>query len=307
MKDIKEASTKNKSKTKAKPTNSDSDNPSSARRRRKRKESKKPKNRSGTPTLASSIVDHIEVSETDTIATEIISESFNKSIESDIKTLNDEEDESTTSRTSSRTRSRSHSRSSSRTANSSSRTPRKETALTSETKSSQFLRSNTSHKSPKSPKSYIDDFENTDQDVTVSRVVDKRKQLSFATDPIFDKAKTKSKTATATTKTRPSGVASSNAEVQVDTADLLKYSHLLKSVSMYNPSSLLLATVSHFDHVDHTATLRDLNQLTGYNMINQTFNDLIKYNLNFMKNFLAAQRSLYEQQIQSIQPTFHSN
>jgi hypothetical protein len=80
---------------------------------------------------------------------------------------------------------------------------------------------------------------------------------------------------------------------------------LLNTVNVYNPSSLLLASVSHFD--DSTATLRDLNQLTGYNMINQTFNDMFKYNLNFMKNFLAAQRSLYEQQIHSIQPTYHPN
>lgn len=91
----------------------------------------------------------------------------------------------------------------------------------------------------------------------------------------------------------------STAEAQVDTHDLIKYSDVLRRVNVYNPSSLLLSSLSFFDH---SSSLRDLNQLTGYNLINETFNDLIKMNLSFFKNFLTTQRTLYEQQLQSIQP-----
>lgn len=93
--------------------------------------------------------------------------------------------------------------------------------------------------------------------------------------------------------------AATTAEAQVDTHDLLKYSDILKSVNVYNPSSLVLSSLAFFND---SSSLGDLNQLTGYNLINQTFNDLIGMNLNFFKNFLATQRALYEQQLQSIQP-----
>ena len=90
-----------------------------------------------------------------------------------------------------------------------------------------------------------------------------------------------------------------NAECQCDPIDLLKNSDLMKTVNVYNPSSILLATSTH---LNDTATLRDLNQLTGYTMFNQAFNDILKININFVKNFLSAQRNLYEQQISSIKP-----
>lgn len=91
----------------------------------------------------------------------------------------------------------------------------------------------------------------------------------------------------------------STMEVQVDTHDLLKYSDVLKSVNVYNPSSLILSSLSFFND---SSSLSDLDQLTGFNLINQTFNDLIGMNLSFFKNFLNTQRTLYEQQLQSIQP-----
>ena len=74
---------------------------------------------------------------------------------------------------------------------------------------------------------------------------------------------------------------------------------MLNTVNVYNPSSILLATTSH---LNDNRTLNDLNQMTGYTMINQAFNDILKVNVNFVKNFLSAQRSLYEQQISSIRP-----
>lgn len=125
-------------------------------------------------------------------------------------------------------------------------------------------------------KSYYEDFE-TDQDfTTVSRTEkSKRKHLSFVENKKV------------------------NMEVQVDPNDLLKNSDLIRSVNAYNPSSLLLASVTY---LNEGSNLKDLNQLTGFNLINQTFNDLIRMNVNFMKNFLSTQKSLYEQQIASIQP-----
>lgn len=134
-------------------------------------------------------------------------------------------------------------------------------------------------------KSYYDDFE-TDQDVTSrAETSTRRKQLSFADREGSRRGK--------------SSLSLTNVEIQVDPNDLLKHSQLIKSVNAYNPSSLILATVSY---LNDSSSLRDLNQITGYNLINQTFNDLIRMNLNFMKNFLNTQRNLYEQQIQSIQP-----
>jgi hypothetical protein len=91
----------------------------------------------------------------------------------------------------------------------------------------------------------------------------------------------------------------SNAEIQVDPTDMLKHSDLYKSVGSFNPSSLMIASLSYLN--DET-NLNDLNQLTGYNLINQSYTDLIRMNLNFFRNFLAVQRSLYQQQIASIKP-----
>jgi hypothetical protein len=95
-----------------------------------------------------------------------------------------------------------------------------------------------------------------------------------------------------------------NAEIQVDPTDLLKNSEFLTTVNVYNPSSILLATTSH---LNTASTLKDLNQLTGYTMINQAFNDLMKMNLSFVSNFLTSQRNLYEQQIKSIRPKEYNN
>lgn len=92
----------------------------------------------------------------------------------------------------------------------------------------------------------------------------------------------------------------SNAEIQVDPSELLKYTDLFKSMSITpNPSSLLISSLTY---LNDSTTLNDLHQLTGYNLINQTYNDLIRMNLNFFKSFLAVQRQLYQQQINSIKP-----
>lgn len=136
---------------------------------------------------------------------------------------------------------------------------------------------------PRTPRtvSYgFDDFETTDFDVDAMTPRREKKQLSF-----FE------------AKVKP--VATSNAEIQCDPTDLLRNHSLLNTVNVYNPSSILLATASHLNSEN---TLRDLNQITGYQMINQTFNDILKVNINFVKNFLSAQRSMYEQQISTIQP-----
>lgn len=103
---------------------------------------------------------------------------------------------------------------------------------------------------------------------------------------------------------KPSIQQKRNAEIQVDPTDLLKNSEFLTTVNVYNPSSILLATTSH---LNTASTLKDLNQLTGYTMINQAFNDLMKMNLSFVSNFLTSQRNLYEQQIKSIRPKEYNN
>lgn len=248
--------------------------------KKKSSKSKHKRSRSRTSTIVSNIA-----SDTDTIATEIMSEINYKSYSEteEIKTLRSQ---SSSSRSPTRSTSRT-SRSESRTPRNSSRTGKSTDRSTSRTSVSRLDLSKTETKTQhKSTRSYYDDFE-TEGDLTSRRndaSEGRRKQLSFADKFDISSRQTQTK---------------SNAEVQVDTVDLLKYSNLLKSVNVYNPSSLLLASVSHFDD---SSTLRDLNQLTGYNMINSTFNDLIKMNLNFMKNFLSAQRNLYEQQVYSIQP-----
>ena len=125
--------------------------------------------------------------------------------------------------------------------------------------------------------SYYEDFESTEMDATTRKSDKKHRTVHIEK------------------KARPT----TNAECQCDAIDLLKNSDLMKTVNVYNPSSILLATSTH---LKDTARLRDLNQLTGYTMFNQAFNDILKININFVKNFLSAQRNLYEQQISSIKP-----
>jgi hypothetical protein len=91
----------------------------------------------------------------------------------------------------------------------------------------------------------------------------------------------------------------SNAEVQVEPSDLLKHSALYKSVGSTNPASLVLASLTY---LDDATSLGDLDKLTGFNLINQSYNDLVKMNLGFFRNFLAVQRALYLQQVASIKP-----
>jgi len=156
-------------------------------------------------------------------------------------------------------------------------------------------RTRTSHKkrsraSPRTQRSYIDDFETTDFDVDATpRNRSEKKQLSFFATTEFRPEETASR--------RPAETATRGC--QVDPQDLLKNSSLLNTVNVYNPSSILLATTSH---LNSATTLKELNQVTGYCMINQAFNDILKVNINFVQNFLGAQRSLYEQQISSIKP-----
>ncbi len=140
------------------------------------------------------------------------------------------------------------------------------------------------NKTPRTPRtvSYgFDDFETTDFDVDALSPRKEKKQLSFYEAKLKPIAQT------------------SNAEIQCDPTDLLRNSTLMNTVNVYNPSSILLATASHLNSEN---TLRDLNQITGYTMINQAFTDILRVNINFVKNFLSAQRSMYEQQINTIQP-----
>jgi hypothetical protein len=90
----------------------------------------------------------------------------------------------------------------------------------------------------------------------------------------------------------------SDAEIQVDSGDLFKNSNLLKSINIYSPSAILLDMLA-------PKMSSDLNELNGYAMISRAFDETIKMNLNFMKNFLSAQRTFYEKQIESIQPKYY--
>lgn len=120
----------------------------------------------------------------------------------------------------------------------------------------------------------------------------KKKQLSsYASD--FEDA------TSVTYKKKEPTRSTQNAEIQVDPTDLLRNGHVLNSISCFNPSSILLASTAY---LSNETTLRDLNQISGYSMINKAFNDLIKMNVVFINNFLITQRNLYEEQLKSIQP-----
>lgn len=158
--------------------------------------------------------------------------------------------------------------------------------------------SDKSKKSLKGGASYKDDFDTSvseDLTQTQSRGQNYSERSSSSKKHEHKKSKNKKKTRKSSLSPRKM----TSTEIQVDPKDLLKYSDVLKSVNVYNPSSLVLSSLTFFND---STTLRDLNQITGYNMINQTFNDLIKMNLNFLRTFLATQRTLYEQQVQSIHP-----
>lgn len=201
------------------------------------------------------------------IATEILTENNNRTIRTD----DDDEDEVKTYKSET-----DNSRTSSRT------TSRRRTNLS----YSSFTTKPSDRKSNNN-KTYNEDFE-TDQDITISQRrpdSSRRKRLSFAgQEKEFDSAR--------------SNVIQKDAEIQVNTNDLFKNSDLVRSLNIYNPSSLLLSSLAQFDQIN----LRDLNQITGYNMINHAFNDLFRANLNFVRNFLTTQRNMYESQMESIQP-----
>ena len=136
------------------------------------------------------------------------------------------------------------------------------------------------HSTKISEKTYYQDDFDTERDLTP-----KRKDYSYnkRNKPISTKRTT---------------VETTNAEIQCDPVDLLKNSDFAKTISVFNPSSIVLANT----FLNNSSSLKELNELTGYTLFNQAFNDLIKINVNFVKNFLATQRALYEQQIKSIQP-----
>jgi hypothetical protein len=139
----------------------------------------------------------------------------------------------------------------------------------------------------------------------------RRKQLSFdksakivdGTKGVFVKSPRRSKKH----RQKPlinDDIIKTSVDIQVNPSDLMDYSGMLRNVNIFNPSSLLIGgTGGSLSNVTHqTHSLRDLNDITGYATINQAFNDLIKMNLNFLKNFCSAQRAIYEQQINSIHP-----
>lgn len=82
-----------------------------------------------------------------------------------------------------------------------------------------------------------------------------------------------------------------SAQVQVDDLELMRHSDLVKNLSLYSPFSL-----------GTQVPLADLNNLIEFNVVNNSFNDIIKMNLSFMKNFLSTQRQLYESEIRNIKP-----
>lgn len=82
-----------------------------------------------------------------------------------------------------------------------------------------------------------------------------------------------------------------SAQVQVDDLELMRHSDLVKNLSLYSPFSL-----------GTQVPLSDLNNLIEFNVVNNSFNDIIKMNLAFMKNFLSTQRQMYESEIRNIKP-----
>jgi hypothetical protein len=129
---------------------------------------------------------------------------------------------------------------------------------------------------------------------------DKKHRRSFSASSVSSEVSKSSRKATRKSNRQTTDrMTISNAEIQVDPTDMLKHTDLYKSVGSFNPSSLMIASLSYLN--DET-NLNDLNQLTGYNLINQSYNDLIRMNLSFFRNFLTVQRSLYQQQIASIKP-----
>lgn len=85
-------------------------------------------------------------------------------------------------------------------------------------------------------------------------------------------------------------------QTQVDDMDLVKNSPAFsQNLNVYSPFSL-----------GPLMQLQNLDNIVQYNVINHTFNDIIKMNLDFMKNFLSVQRQLYENEIKSIKPKKYS-
>ena len=88
-------------------------------------------------------------------------------------------------------------------------------------------------------------------------------------------------------KLRASSTAKS-VETQCNDIDLLKNSNLFVESPLFTPFSVAGKRV-------------DWNQYLDLNVANNAFNDLMKMNLDFMKNFINIQRQMYENEMRSLQ------
>ena len=94
--------------------------------------------------------------------------------------------------------------------------------------------------------------------------------------------------ATLKPKTKSSSISAKSVEIQVNDVDLLKNSNLFIDTPLFTPFSVASKKV-------------DWNQYLDLNVANNAFNDLMKMNLDFMKNFINIQRQMYENEMRDLQ------
>ena len=89
-------------------------------------------------------------------------------------------------------------------------------------------------------------------------------------------------------RTKYSTTSAKSVEIQVNDVDLLKHSNLFIDTPLFTPFSVASKRV-------------DWNQYLDLNVANNAFNDLMKMNLDFMKNFINIQRQMYENEMRNLQ------
>jgi len=145
----------------------------------------------------------------------------------------------------------------------------------------QTANESTSHRVPtvsrqKSESAYSNYQEDFDTESEISRIQSSKSNTRISSATLI-KPRTKYLTTSA-----------KSVEIQVNDVDLLKNSNLFIDTPLFTPFSVASKRV-------------DWNQYLDLNVANNAFNDLMKMNLEFMKNFINIQRQMYENEMRNLQ------
>jgi hypothetical protein len=131
---------------------------------------------------------------------------------------------------------------------------------------------------------YNDDFISETEPQSTSRRTTKSSLKQYNNKRVSISPKLYVKQATRKTKT---------IETQVGDNDFIDKHDLISSLNFYTPSSYLSTKKAY---------LTNLNRMIEFNTVNHAVDEMIRMNIQFLKNFLATQRIMYESELESMKP-----